>query len=656
MINFDKKDKEMEEFRALMEVPSSFQEGFNFSSFLGAVFLALVMIPGAMYMELVAGMGIGGAAQWVTVILFVEMAKRAHASLNRANLFVLFYICGLVVDQGIHGTPLFRQFLVQSDAAVAFGISADIPSWVAPSSDKALMNRTFFQWEWMPALALMAFCMFFGRLNTAIVGYGLFHQTSDREKLPFPMAPMGAQGIVALAEQVEGTVGDQSQAVRRWRLFCIGGVMGMGFSLVYLALPTITGAYFGTPLTILPIPFVDWSPYTKNILPAVATGMSMNLGLLITGMVMPFYAVLGSFIGLIITMVANPILYHFGILNSFEKGDSTVEILFKNSMDFYFSFGIGISLAIAVIGIWGVIRSVRNANKTRRKEEPFPAGRGDIGVKWVLICYVVSTMAFILISGWLINWHKGVMAVMFFFGFVYTPLISYVSAKLEGLAGQVIEIPFIRELSFILSGYQGVAIWFLPVPQGNYGAQTMFYRKAELLGTKFTGIWKANILLFPIILVATLAFGSFIWGLAPVPSAQYPYTEQIWELEAKNACLLYSATLGEFSPFDKALSVVKVGAGFSLAMLTATLLSTLNVPIMLFYGVIRGLGQSMPHSLILSFIGALIGRYYFQKKFGSDWRKIIPVVSAGFMVGGGLITMVAIGLVFLSKAATVLPY
>ena len=110
MINFDKKDKELEEFREIMEVPTKFTDGFNLSSLLGAVFLAFVMIPGAMYMELVAGMGIGGAAQWVTVILFVEVAKRANASLNRANLFILFYICGAVMSQGVHGTPLFRQF------------------------------------------------------------------------------------------------------------------------------------------------------------------------------------------------------------------------------------------------------------------------------------------------------------------------------------------------------------------------------------------------------------------------------------------------------------------------------------------------------------------------------------------------------------------
>ncbi len=659
MFNFKKEkraikpDSELEEFRSIMEVPSEFHDGFSYSSLLGAIFLAFVMIPGALYMELVAGLGIGPAAKWVTVILFVEIAKRANASLSRSHLFVLFYICGLIVAQRVHGTPLFRQFLVQSDAATSTGINVDLPVWVAPAAGDAYNNRTFFQMEWLPVIGMIAFGMFFGRLNTAIMGYGLFHQTSDIEKLPFPMAPVGAQGILALAEQVEGTDGDTSQSVRRWRVFCIGGAIGMAFGAIYLGLPTVTSAVFGSPLQIFPIPFVDWTPYTKDILPAVATGLSFNLGQVILGMVMPFYAMLGSFIGLLVTVVANPILFFFGILK--PKSDRTVEVLFSNNIDFYFSFGIGVSLAIAVLGIWGVVKSVRNADK-RKLEKTVPEGRGDIAPKWVFIAYVGCTMAYILLSGYLIKWHTGVMILLFFFGFVYTPLISYVSAKLEGLAGQVVEIPFIKELAFIMSGYTGVAIWFLPVPKQNFGGQVVFYRQAELLGTKFTSLWKANLLLFPIIIISMLCFSSFIWSIAEVPSAQYPYAQTMWELEAKNACLLYSATLGEFSSFEKALDIYKVGSGFGIAMLVSFLLSSLNVPIMLFYGIIRGLGQTMPHVVMIQFAGACVGRFHFRKKYGKDWRKIIPVLSAGYMVGAGLISMVSIGIVFLAKAASTLRY
>lgn len=648
------KDKELQEYRHIMETPSKFEDGFDMSSFLGTLFLALILVPGCIYMGLVAGMGIGPAAQWVTLILFIEVAKRANAKLSRAQLFVLFYITGMLIGGGEQGL-LFRQFLVRSEAAVSSGISSLIPSWVAPSGDAAYANRSFLQIEWLPVIGMIAFTMFFGQLNSMIIGYGLFRQTSDIEKLPFPMAPVGAQGILALAEQIEGS-GDGESPLRalRWRLFCIGGAIGMAFSAIYMGIPTLTGGVLGGTISVLPIPFVEWSYYTKDFLPAVATGITLDLGGFITGMVVPFYAVLGSFASMVVTLIANPILYKLEILHLYTPGDSTVEICFKNNIDLYFSLGIGISLAIAIIGIIGVIRHVRQAKKAV-SHSPVPAGRGDIPNKFIIFCYVLSTAIYILLSGWLIDWHPGVMIVLIFYGVLYTPMISYVTAKLEGMAGQAVEIPFIAELSFILSGYQGVAIWFIPVPKANYGMQTMFYKKAELLGTRFTSIWKANLLLYPIIVVSSLLFASFIWKLAEIPSSVYPYTERIWELQAKNTCLLYSSTLGEYSPFQDALSLPKVAIGFGLGITFFSVLSALSAPIMLFYGFVGGLG-GIPHGILVQFAGAMVGRHYFRKRFGSNWLKIIPVLSAGYFVGGGLIAMLCTGIVFLSKAATTLPY
>ena len=95
-------DKEMEEFRGLMEVPSTFEEGFNWKSLVGAIFIAIMMVPGAIYMSLLAGQGIGPAAQWVTVILFVEVARRAQQQLKRPEIFVLFYMAGAAM-----GAPFF---------------------------------------------------------------------------------------------------------------------------------------------------------------------------------------------------------------------------------------------------------------------------------------------------------------------------------------------------------------------------------------------------------------------------------------------------------------------------------------------------------------------------------------------------------------------
>ncbi len=653
-------DAELEDFRRLLEVPDSFDEGLTLASFLGTLFVALVMVPGALYMELVAGAGIGGAAQWVTVLLFVEVAKRANAKLNRAQLFILFYMAGMVMSTNVWNTPLFTQFLVRSDAAVSTGVANDIPHWVAPPNLDSL-PRTFLTKAWLPFIGLMLFREIMGRLSSAILGYGLFRVTSDVEDLPFPMAPVGAQGIVAIADQVDGSARTAGASVR-WRMFCVGCGIGMLFGLVYMALPTITGAFFSRPLQIFQIPFADFTPYTQKFLPATATGYSFDLGNVILGMTLPFWSMVGSFIGLVFTFVMNPILYLTGHMPTWTEGDTTVVTLFANNVDFYFSFQIGISLAIAVFGIWIAFRTMRkgraNASSRRRAEEvkAHAAARGHIPDALVLATYAFACCAYILMCGWLIDWHRGVMLVLFFFAFLYTPLISYVTARLEGLAGQVIEIPFITEISFILSGYTGAKIWFLPIPKANYGIQVVSYKQAELLGCRFASVWKAQLLLFPIIILSSLFFSSFIWSLAEIPSAVYPYTEKIWDLTAKNTCLVYSATLGEYSQFSEALGWGRFLAGFGSAGAVMGLLGWFGAPTMLFFGVVRGLGQTAPHTVVPNFLGALIGKFYFERRYKREWRKMIPVVSSGFFVGTGLVSILSVGFVFLAKAVSTVAY
>ena len=251
-----------------------------------------------------------------------------------------------------------------------------------------------------------------------------------------------------------------------------------------------------------------------------------------------------------------------------------------------------------VAGLVEVVRSVRRSTVVHgRPALPVRPGRarktrrGDIPAWAILFCYFGVTACYVLVSGSLIHWHRGVMIVLCLLGFVYTPLISYVTARLEGMVGQVVEIPMVREASLILSGYKGVAVWFLPIPVATYGGMATFYRQCELLGTKFTSIWKAQFFLYPIILVSSILFANFIWGLAPIPSAVYPYAQKMWDLSAANSCIMYSSTLGEYSQFEQAFRwpYVLCGSGFGLLLFGS--LSWLGAPVFLIYGLVRGLGR-----------------------------------------------------------------
>jgi len=666
-----KYEREMEQYRDVMEVPSTFEDGFTWTSLIGVLFVALLMVPGGIYMQLLAGTGLSAAAQWTTIILFIEVARRAQKHLGKAEVFVLFYMAGAIMAQPFQGL-LYNQFFAQSRAATGMGIVEHLPFWYAPTDMDVLTQRSFFNPAWYPAVGLVFFQTLMGRLNTTILSYGLFRLASDVEKMPFPMAPVGAQGITALVEQqseekVSTLEGGQRESNWRWRVFSIGGILGLSFGALYTGLPIISGAVLEQPIIILPIPFVDWTPKTSGFLPAVATGISLNLGHLVVGMVLPFFAMLGGFLAYVFMIIVNPIMYNLGMLPSWQVADDTILTYFHNYLDFYFSFGLGVSIAIAAVGIGKTVGSIRarsaeiKRQREMREEQESrgPASeRGDINTGWVLATYVFTSMSYLLLSGYLIDWHPTVMIVLFILAFLYIPLISYVTARLEGMAGQTVTIPFIKETAFILSGYRGgVKIWFLPTPLANYGRRTVFYRQAELTGTKFWSVWKAELVLVPVVLISAMLFSNFIWSLAPIPGPQYPYAQTMWELNAATRSIIYTSTLGRHSPFNYAFDWKYLLAGGVFGTGMFLVLGLFSLPIMIAYGLVRGLNfWMMPHVVPLQFLGACIGRFYFERKMGLTWRKYIPVIGAGFTCGMGLITVLSVGIKFLATAVIRIPY
>ncbi|MFP4380093.1 MAG: OPT/YSL family transporter [Candidatus Sumerlaeia bacterium] len=663
-----REDREFQEFRNLMERPSEYEDGFNLRTVFMALFVGLLMTPAQLYMQLVAGIEMGPAAQWVTVILYVEVARRAFTSLKRPEIFILFYMCGAVIHSpGQH--LLWRQFAVQSEEFRKMGITEYIPSWYAPGDPEILGLRSFWIMPWAVPIGILLITMLVQRLDHFGLSYIMFRLTADVEELPFPMAPVHAMGMTALADA------SNQKDTWRWRTFSFGAMAGIAFGAVYLAVPNITSAVFSQGLRILPLPFVDLTNYTERAVPAMPMMISCDLTFVVTGMVLPFWAMVGSFIGLLFTMVFNPILYHVGILDSWKEGIGAIQTIQSNTMDFYLSFSIGLGLAVGAIGIIHMFAKLKQRNtemdeaqktkvKWSRLFEP-PKGRGDIPIWVAFTIYVFSTCTYIALGYYLINiaspvygGNKFPLWLLCFYGFVYTPLISYVSTRMEGIVGQQVAIPFVREATFILSGYKGGAVWFAPIPIHDYARQSQFFKTTELTGTRFRSLIKTEILIFPITMAGMLLFSQFIWSIDNVPSELFPYANEFWELRAYQQGLIFSSTLpGEAaSPFREAFSPTVLGIGFTLAVVVYLFLSHYGLPIFLVYGVVRGLDQSVPHAIIPMFIGAMIGRFVCRRYFGDNWPKYRIVFAAGFTAGIGLISMFSLGVVFMSKSVIKLPF
>jgi hypothetical protein len=669
-------DPEIREYRQLMTPPTEFEDGFNWKTVIGAFFIGFVMMPGSIYLGLVAGQTMGPAAEWVTIILFVEVARRAFISLRRQEIYLLYYIAGALtstVGIALSGGPfahlIWWQFFRQSPAAA--GIEQLMPGWNSPPlTSTAYAQRTFFHpdwWRdaltggWLGPIPVIIISYALSRLSWFGLGYTLFRITSDVERLSFPLAPVAAMGATALAESSSKT------ETWRWRVFSIGAMIGLTFGVVYIGLPTFSGMILIRPIALLPIPWIDFTHATEGYLPAAPTGISTSVAPMLIGFVLPFWAVIGSTVAAAVTVFLNPVLYHVGVLHTWQPGMDTIFTNFANQIDFWISFSIGTAFAVAAIGIAQIIKSLRQDARARQKQERRgvrslqpPPGRGDIPLIAAVGAWLFATVCSVALVHVLVPNFP--VTFLLFFGFLWTPMTSYVDARLRGLAGQHADFPYVSQATFIYStklGYSGVGIWFAPIPMGNYGWVAQSLRELELTGTKVSSLIKAELLLFPIVLVCSFLFWSYIWGLGAIPSINYPFAQKMWQIHAMSSALWYSSTAPNAENRDLFMSAIKmpiIGGGFTFGVAAYAALTALGWPVMLIYGFIRGMG-ALPHTLVLEFFGALLGRYYFAKRFGlTQWRQYAPVLLAGFSCGMGLMSMVAIAFALIKQSLTQLPF
>jgi hypothetical protein len=656
-----KLDADIEEYRNLMATPDEFEEGFTARSILGVFFIAFVMMPSAIYLGLTIGQSMGPAAVWVTIILFADVARRSFKPLRRQELYMLHYaagslvaiIGGLALSGGPFAQLIWRQYLRTSSAAESFNIATEIPKWVVPAgSSDAIVQRSFLHGDWLLPIGVMIVAGIMGRVAYFTAGYSLFRMASDVEKLPFPLAPIAAQGATALAES--------GQETWRWRTFSIGAMIGIAFGCVYALIPSITGAFLGTPIQLIPVPWIDFTLSTESILPTATVGISTNLGLVITGMVLPFWVVFGRFCAALVHMFGNVILYKMGILVSWRRGTETIMTEFMNKIDFWLSFGIGTSFAVAFVGFYTVIKSVIQKRRNNEARDhgawtDVPEGRGDYSLYVALGLFFFCTAGNIALCILLIGKQGLLLPFFLFFGFIYTPLMSYVNARLMGFVGTRIGFPMIKQATYIFSGYEGVDIWFAPFPIQDFGYAAQRFREVELTGTSFRSVIKMECMMFPILWFASFIFWAYIWGTGPkIPSEAYPYAQKMWHRRALSQSMWVSSTLPEGEDKNdmlyKAIKFNYIGYGFGFGLIGFTILRLVGLPTMALYGFISGLGM-LPHMMIPEMIGALFGRYYFSKKFGRKmWLRAVPVLAAGFACGMGLIGMVGSAVALLASA------
>jgi len=625
------------------------------------------------------------------VILFMEIARRAMKPLSQQNLVILLHaatimmMAHVMMPGGPLGWLVYRAYLVGSEAVRDAGMAGAFPKWFCPpAGSPAITGRTFFHQDWIIPLGLVVFTMATEFVSKYSLGYVFFRLTSDIEKLPFPLATVSAQGAMALAEaDTRDKTGGKERRIKtkslRWRIFSLGATLGLAFGMLQVGIPAVTGLFLSRPFYLIPAPFVDTTVLTESLLPATPTGLTVDLGIIFLGFVLPFWSVIGTFLAIVLTAVLNPILHHAGILHTWQPGMDTVNTTFAGNMDFWLSFGIGSGVGITLVCLISTFRDMRvkvraSAQRKQEREEsedlwaPPRSGRGDCPLWAAITAYCAAAAVLVFVCYILLPKTAGVLFFLIFFAFAFTPLITYVNARLLGIAGQWVEIPFVKEGAFLLSGAKGIDLWLAPVPMSNYGWQSQEFRVNEYTGVTFWSMIKTDLVALPVLFCLSLVFWSFIWHADPIPSQAFPAAQVNWELMAKNQALLFSATFvapgedpekksimdSEF--MKKAFHPKAIAAGFAGCVVLYTLLSLFGLPVMLVYGMVRGWGE-LPHYRVLEVVGALLGRYYFERKYGkTSFLQNAPALLAGYYTGVGLISMATIAMKLIKSAVSSAPF
>jgi hypothetical protein len=655
-----------------------YEEGFTGRTIVGALFVAFIMLPGAIYLGLVSGQSLGSASEWVTIVLFAEVARRSFIPLKRQEIYVLFYIAAalsglnaeLGVSGGAFGNLIWNGYLHVAPQATGTRIVVDgqittisraIPWWAVPPENSSVWTqRTFLDAAWLVPIGLLVLGSIVDKISQVAGGYALFRVTSDIERLPFPLAPVNAAGATALAE-----AGSKEESWR-WRVFSIGAMAGLVFGFFYLGIPIYTGTVLPQPLKLLPLPFWDATPNTEGILPGAATGLSMDLTNILVGFVLPLPMVIGAALTSVVSQtVVNPVLFYNGLLPTYRKGASALYTKMATDLDFWMSVDIGLKVSVAILGLWmatGIVsrlvrqRGAGGGGISRQGLVP-PPERGDFDWRIAVGLFFACQGVYVIMGKALVPHFP--LIILLGLAFIYTPLFSYVSARMYGLTGRGVGLPYLREAIFLRTGYKGIDVWFMPTAMHDYGAFAQRFREVELTGTKFTSIIKAEVFVLPLILVASFVYWAFLWYTSAIPSSQFPYAQMYWPVHVTYRVLWMSATTEGGKAVEQFLGAIRPSViipSTAAGLLAYGALAALRVPVLFFYGAVGGVGQMM-HVTVPHLVGGLLGRYYFSKRFGlTDWRRYAPVLLAGFSCGMGLIAMVAIALGLITKSVSFLPF
>ncbi|MGQ9691501.1 MAG: hypothetical protein ACUVQY_09660 [Thermoproteota archaeon] len=619
------------------------QSGFTRWSFIAMVYTAIIMQPATLYASLVSGeatsAGIVMGAQFMTVLLFTELARIYDKPLSKQEVLVIYVMGTSMAAETFWLDFLFKAYLRTSPIIKGFNMIT--PWFISPQPESmGLLMRDLLHVDWLPIFSIFLTVNLLIRFADLSLGLLAAQVYVEAEQLPFPLAQVEAQAVVTLAERDP----------LRMKVFTLSALIGAFYGFIVYGVSTLSISLTGVKLTLIPIPWLDMNPFLEKILPGGSFGFSTSLITFGLGMIIPgSVAIAQAVSAILIYLFGNTFLQRTSIFHEWIPGMDIALCWQRSILDFWASPIIGVSAAAATTPIILNRHYFAQAIRTLVYLPSSSKRAGYLPLWLILAMYASSTLGIIGITLWLVPDFAPYLPILIVISPVWAFLATMISARSVGLSGIPLNVPLVREATLIALPYSNTDIWFAPLYMGGGGVswvqKVALARRTE---TSLLSVFKAYFIGLPIQMILGLIYLAAFWKIAPMPSTFYPATAISWPAQAIQLGLWATKQITILNP-------QLLTGSFAAGVVASFMLERFKIPFS-FIGFALGMSQPIPYSVSI-FMGAMLGKKLLIKVFGKEWfEKNKGVVVAGLALGEGLPAGLSAIVALVAKSLWIMPY